>query len=236
MRTRFGFIYTFTAVWLLTILIAIVVAYRRGDRAELDGWLAAMGGALLGGRLAFIAVNWLYFQDHGREIWRFSDGGLGYIGVLVGGCGGLWVWARWRGRGFGDYIGGLGMIIPLLHFGGWAACYFDGCAFGRETVLSWVAADLPDNFGVLALRYQTQMGGMIIASVVLALSWWRGWSFRAGLALMLIGQGVIAFWRGDEALLVGSWRLDLGLSLLGGIMLAAVEVSSLYATAGEEID
>ena len=35
----------------------------------------------------------------------------------------------------------------------------EGCAYGRETTLGWLAADLPDSFGVYAVRYRRSFWG-----------------------------------------------------------------------------
>ena len=49
----------------------------------LDGALAAALGGLTGGRAAYVAANWSYFQTHVRRALRPRDGGLAWHGALV---------------------------------------------------------------------------------------------------------------------------------------------------------
>ncbi|MCB0007570.1 MAG: hypothetical protein KDE04_13990, partial [Anaerolineales bacterium] len=109
----------------------------------------------------------------------------------------------------------LALPLALAWSGGWLACYLEGCAYGAPTTLSPLAADLPDSFGVFALRYQTQLLGL--AGALLTLTLLYLWQRRAGrqprqfwltLALLSAQQLLLLPWRGDPAPILLGWRLD----------------------------
>ncbi|MCP4358743.1 MAG: hypothetical protein GY796_12055, partial [Chloroflexi bacterium] len=128
-----------------------------------DGWLIIMVFAWLGARSGFVAANWEYYQLRPSEIWLLWDGGLSYHGALLGGCIGLGLWCIWGKRPWFPYAAQFAPALALISAFGWAACWFDGCAYGLPTTLGPLAADLPDEFGVFAVRYQTQLLGIILS-------------------------------------------------------------------------
>ena len=221
---RYGpyFLYTYTVVLGLGVALAlgIIVALARRDAAVtpdgwLDGALATAAGALLAGRAAFVWLNAAYFAENPAEAWQIQLGGLNYHGALLGGLVGLWLWARLRSRSFFRYAGLFAPGLALLNVFGWAACGYEGCAYGRAAAPGLLAANLPDDLGVFAVRYRTQAGGMLAALTVFILSWWGFgrvrpavlfWLTLGGLALSRV---VVAPGRGDPAPLVAGVRLDL---------------------------
>jgi prolipoprotein diacylglyceryltransferase len=113
----------------------------------------------------------------------------------------------------------------LAHLFGWAACWLEGCAFGRETTVGWLAADLPDTFGVFAVRYQSQLLGFGLTFIVFILALWLRNRLKDSLfvwlmlALASAAYGVVTLFRGDPVPLVGSFRLDTLLS--AGLLLVS---------------
>lgn len=225
---RYGpyFLYAYTVVLALGVVLSLattaVLARTDGPVDWLDGALAAAAGALLVGRVAFVRLNAEYFAENPFEAWQVWLGGLNYHAALLGGLAGLWLWVRLTRRPFYPYAGLLAPGLALLSAFGWAACRFEGCAYGLSATLGPLAADLPDNFGVFAVRYRTQLFGFLGSLAVFALSLWAFrrarpallfWGVMAGLALVRVA---VAFGRGDPAPLVAGWRLDLlvDLSLL----------------------
>lgn len=186
-----------------------------GTRGWLDGALLAGGGALLGGRAVFVWLNAAYFAENPAEAGQLWLGGLNYHGALLGGLAALWLWARLSGRPFGRYAGLLAPGLALLVAFGWAACAVEGCAYGRAAVPGLWAGDLPDDAGVYALRYRTQLAGAIGALLVFGGAWWAAgrlrpatllWGTLGGLALV---HGVVALGRGDPSPVVWGMRLVL---------------------------
>ncbi len=166
--TRFGssFLFSFTVVLGCGILFSVALTHWLADERQpqwWDAWLVIMVCAWLGGRLTFIAVNWDYYGQRPSEIWQLWQAGQTYHGALLAGLAGLWGWCWWRRRPFFTYAALFAPALALVTAFGWAACWFEGCAYGAETTLGPFAADLPDEFGVFALRYQTQLLGFVLS-------------------------------------------------------------------------
>lgn len=220
--TRFGpfFLYSYTVFIGLGIALAIGLAAgleRRGNQRLVgwfDGFLAALVVGIVGGRAVFVALNWSYYRENIREIVLLSRGGLSYYGALVAGLLALWLWTVWRQRSFGSYAGLLAPALALGSVFGWLACWLEGCAFGRETIFGPLSADLPDSFGVHGLRFQTQLMSLIVCLlIVIIILGLRGriqplLIFWMTLLFLSAGRVVVSFFRGDEAPLVGQYRLD----------------------------
>lgn len=237
---RYGpyFLYTYTVTLGLGVLLSLgltaSLARRDGPRDWLDGALAAAAGALLIGRVVFVRLNAEYFAENPFEAWQLWLGGLNVHGALLGGLLGLWLWARIARRPFFTYAGLLAPGLALLSAFGWAACRFEGCAYGLPATLGLLTADLPDNFGVFAVRYRTQLFGFLGSLAVFGLGLWAFrrarpsllfWGVMAGLAVV---RAAVALGRGDPAPLLAGWRLDLvaDLSLLVISLLALLVARS----------
>lgn len=223
---RYGpyFLYTYTVVLGLGVVLALGVtaipARREGTAAWLDGALVAAGGALLLGRVVFVWLNAGYFAENPAEAWQLQLGGLNYHGALLGGLAALWLWALLTSRSFYRYAGLFAPGLALLAACGWAACGFEGCAYGRAVAPGdWAAAtaltaDLPDDLGVFAVRYRTQVAGFV-GSLVVFLVAFRAhgrarpallfWAALGGLSLVRV---VVALGRGDPGPVVAGLRLD----------------------------
>ncbi len=196
----------------------------------MDGALVAGGGALVGGRAVFVWLNAAYFAENPVEAWQLGLGGLNYHGALVGGLAALWLWARLSRRPFWPYAGLMTPGLALLVAFGWAACAVEGCAYGRAAAPGLWAGDLPDDAGVYALRYRTQLAGAMGALLVFAGAWWAAarlrpatlfWGTLGGLALV---HAVVALGRGDASPVVLGVRLvvwaELALLATSGVGLA----------------
>lgn len=219
---RYGpfFLYSYTVVMGLAIAagIGLTAWLERRDGIARPGWidglLVALVAALVGGRIGFVLANRVYFQEQSDEIGLVWRGGLSYHGLLLAGLVALWVWTIWRRQPFGFYAGLLAPAIALGSAFGWMACWLEGCAFGKETVIGPIASDLPDSFGVYGLRYQTQILGVVLSLLVLGLILALRRRFRPGLlfwiTLLLLSASRLGInlLRGDEAPQLGTFRLD----------------------------
>lgn len=235
---RYGpyFLYSYTVILGLGVALGLglTAALARGDNLPnwLDGVLAAAVGALLAGRVVFVWLNAGYFAENPAEAWQVWLGGMNVHGALFGGLAGLWFWARVTRRPFYPYAGLFVPGLALLTAFGWAACRFEGCAYGLTAPSGPLTADLPDGFGVFAVRYQTQLMGFIGSMAVFALSlaaFRRArpallfWATLGGLSLVRV---VAALGRGDPAPLVAGWRLDLVIDV-GLLMIALIACATL---------
>lgn len=219
---RYGsfFLHSYTVVMGLGIAAAVAFTYFQ-LRSEPKRWTAWQDGLLAGmvvglwlGRSVFVLTNWSYFENHPNEIIRIGQGGLSYHAVLIGGLFTFWVW-QWRsGVDMGQQLEALAVPLILLSGWGWLACYLEGCAYGQETVLGWLARDLPDSYGVFQVRYQTQLLGIMWSVFVLGSVWlWKkrassSVSFWLTLCLLSAGRAVINTLRGDAMPMWNQVRLD----------------------------
>lgn len=220
------FIYSFTVILALGVLLATLLTARLERRNPAQAWFDALlvvfAAAIIGGRVGFVIGQWSYFQEQISEIWRIWQGGLSYHGALFAGLGALFLWASVYSRSFYKYAALFSPGLALLICFGWLACWFDGCAYGLETVIGPLSADLPDEFGVFALRYQTQLIGLLLSLTVFivllgmfnrlkpaAMTWF---------SLLLLSAAHVAagLLRGDTVFMAGELRLD---TLLDGLLI-----------------
>lgn len=230
-RTAFGFVYTFTVIWAIGLSAFLWWLYREHREKDLSVALWLGIAFIIGGRIGFVLLNRPYFAEHPRELWRFDLGGLSYWGgmtLLLSVTSLLWV-LRSRWRSSAKMIWGLG--LPYAHFLGWAACWADGCAYGRPIRLAWYSAVSPDNFGVEAVRLQTQLGGILVFALVTGVLWWAYYQRRplnsGWIAAVTIGiQTMITLGRGDPWPVLAEVRLDVWLGLVTVLIIGGMGLLS----------
>lgn len=240
---RYGpfFLYSYTVIMAVGLGAGIgLTAWleRRGRHKHpgwIDGLIVALVAGLVGGRIGYVISNWTYFSEETGQIGLVWQGGLSYHGALLGGIAGLWLWTRLKGYSFARYAGLLVPAFALVSAFGWLACWFEGCAFGRETTFGPLATDLPDSFGVFGLRYQTQLMGLLLCLllflVIMALRDRLRPDLLFGLGLILLSAArvLVSFFRGDEVPLLGPWRWDTILD--GALILVALLALAMAAIA-----
>jgi len=201
------------------------VRARHDAAIVLDAGFWALLGGILGARLAYVAANWAYYVDHVDRAFDVSEGGLIWHGALIGGVATLAVWttARRRRDPHGsDLRALLDLAAPGLALGGgsgWLGALLTGSAYGAEArgvgpLWVWLAARLPDIYGVDALRFMTQPV-MIVLCVLLGVLLWAGRGrmqrypglcFSVYLGVYALADFCVWFLRGD-----GTWRWGLWL-------------------------
>ena len=221
-RTTYGFLYSFTLIWWLTLIASLLyLRWRSGHSRWLDGTLAGLTGALIGGRLQFLWLNQPYFSENSHEIWQLFNGGLGYFGVVWGALLATAVYHLITHKSLTDFYILLTPLLPIWHLIGWLACWLDGCAYGRTAFIGWATAELPDNYGIWEVRYQTQLASLLLFAALYFI-WWRTTPSQQNkpvrfwqmlIAAQLI-HGTAAFWRGDQGEAWLSLPLDSALALL----------------------
>ena len=239
---RFGpfLFYSYTFFLSAGLLIAVGLAAwesHRGSGLPFSRWtdaiMVSLAAAVAGGRIVYVASHSAYFQMHPNEVWLLTRGGFSYHGALLTGLAGMALWCRWRDFSFAHVAGLLTPGAALWHAFGCLACLFEGCAFGRETFLGPLAADLPDSFGLYAVRYQTQLLGFFLSLLAFAILWRLrrelrpGALFLLGLALISGGRFAVDLLRGDPMPIVGNVRLDV---LIDGTLAAAATLGLLVYT------
>jgi phosphatidylglycerol:prolipoprotein diacylglycerol transferase len=203
-------------------LVASLAARRRGlnPTQVLDAALVTALGGLIGGRAAYVAAHWAYYQTHVRRALRPWDGGLSWHGALVGGLVALIVYCAIRRITLRRVLDVLTPSAALLAGCAWLGCLLNGCAHGIETypgkVLLWaLSLELPDLYGIWAPRVAVQLlgavwSGVALAAVILAgrRPRFEGLVFPLWLALYTVGSFGLGFLRADETVLVAGQRAD----------------------------
>jgi phosphatidylglycerol---prolipoprotein diacylglyceryl transferase len=177
--------------------------------ARADWTIAALIGAIVGGRMAYVLpILDTYSADPGGLL-RFSEGGLGWHGLLIGGIAGLWVgWRLHRAPGvsFAALLDSIAPLIAGIALALWAGCIGGACGWGAEVTTladypAWAVEWARDVYGTAAPRYDTPLYGAALALAMLATALaWRGRGrFFAVVALAGAGMFLIGFWRGDPS-------------------------------------
>jgi prolipoprotein diacylglyceryltransferase len=219
---------SFTALMALALSAGLLLTWNIARRANLpqgDVLDAALVGVLVGvlaARAIYVWENWAYFRDHTDQMAQLWLGGLSWHGGLIGGAVGAAVFSVWRKL---DVRTVFNVLAPGLMAGaalGWIGSYLAGVAYGREVFPGdfwwFLAADLPDIYGLWNPRFATQLIGAAWAAVCFAagMSKVEGrttnvpirLSFALTLALYSSGMFVLGFARGDAAPMLVGLRVD----------------------------
>lgn len=133
----------------------------------LDAGLASLLGALLGGRLVYVALNWPYFAAHLGEIPQVQLGGLAWPGAALGAALALLLLAPLTHVPFGEMLDALIPLGTVMAVCAWLACWLDGIAYG-PALNAWWALPARDEWGTLAPRLPLQL---LCAALTLGLAW-----------------------------------------------------------------
>jgi phosphatidylglycerol---prolipoprotein diacylglyceryl transferase len=206
-------IYTYAVVTVVAIIAALLLAQRRARASAykdnlMDFGLYLILGGIIGARLAFVALNLSYYQDHIWEIFNLRQGGLTLYGGLAGGlvAGGLF--CRKHKLNFLEL---LDIIAPAALLGqaiGRVGCLMNGCCYGKPTTLPW-GVNL-SAVGISGLRHPVQIYEIIMDLTALAVLLWyeKKQSFKGELvliyfALYALVRFVAEFWRESPEIAMG---------------------------------
>jgi phosphatidylglycerol:prolipoprotein diacylglycerol transferase len=226
-------LYSYTVALVAGIALGVWVTdcgTRAGPRVSAPGIVVdaafwTLLGGVLGARIAYVLANWAYYVDHLARAADLSEGGLAWHGALIGGVVVLAVWVTavgQRARSTPGLFFLLDLAAPGLALGGtlgWLGALLTGSAYGAEASgvgppTAWLAARLPDIYGVVALRFMAQPV-MIIVCLLLGAGLWAGRSrlqrctglpFALYLGVYAAADFCVWFLRGD-----GTWRWGLWL-------------------------
>jgi len=241
-------VYSYTVALVAGMLTAIWVA-RRAARSRLaspgvvlDAGFWALLGGILGGRIGYVAGNWAYYADHLDSALALRAGGLSWHGALAGGGLALAGWLavrrclRWPAPDGRDLLDAVAPALAVGGAWGWLGCLLGGCSYGAEasgysSPLSWLAAYLPDIYGIQAVRFATQPMMVAWCLLLAALLWSlrrsapRGLEFALYLLLYALADFGVAYVRGD-----GTWRWGLWLAQWAALAETGVAVGlAVYA-------
>ncbi len=207
---------SFAALIGLAVLVSAIVGYRvyRVTYGALsaarwaDVCLLALVFGVAAGRLAYVLLNQAYFADRPAEALDPRHGGIHWSGVLIGAFLGVVIAARWRKLPLLRVLDALAPALPLIGLAAWTACIGGRCGYGAEIpTLAYssplIAAELPDVYGIIAPRFQTQLWGQVWSLGLLLLwgiaYWWQwliGRRFVIIFSLMIAGLLLISAYQG----------------------------------------
>ncbi len=236
---------SFTALMALALGVGLGLTWWRARRMGLpssdvlDVAFVAVLVGVVGARAGYVVAHWDYFQVVRVEIAALWRGGLSWHGGLLGGAAGVLIGCAWR-RLAVRRSQVLDALAPGLMAGaalGWIGAYLAGVAYGRPILPGdrwwFLAADLPDEYGLWNPRFITQLLGAAWAAVcfIVAVAIGRfqvenpvdggqrsevvsrrsgvgAWTFAVTMALYSVGMFALGFTRGDIVPAFGGWRLD----------------------------
>lgn len=195
--------------------------HRQIIRAQIiDSAIGGLIGAFITARLFYVWLNWGYFVDHQAQIFTLPQSGLDWRGAVIGALLAMWVMARLRRVEYLPLLESTAFVLPLIGYLSWRACQINRCAYGAEVSnLSdyppLIVAELPDIFGLIVPRFNTQLIGMSLSLLVLGVvivlrykGWLTGHHFAISLLLYSVSMLLIGFLRGDVLAMDATLRLD----------------------------
>lgn len=160
--------------------------------------LAILGG-LVGSYVNYIiSYDWSRFASNPAGIFRFWEGGLVFLGGLLGGTAFAVAFALKKKMPLWEVADVAAISVPLAYGFGRIGCFFAGCCYGVYTDLPW-AITFP---GHLAARHPTQLYSAALGFGLAAFALmyrkrrtFAGQSFLLYLGLYSIGRGLIEILR-----------------------------------------
>lgn len=228
-----------TYTWLLILVVCLslgVMLWRvpQGQRAPLtDVFLAGLLGAVVGGRVEHVLLQWAYFTDNRGEIAYLN--GLDWHGAFLGAFFVVMIVARWRKRELIPLLDRAALLLPLVALAAWWGCAASGCAYGApvENLFAfprWLTWEGRDIFGIIEPRFAVQRIGALWALLLCVCALfltWRGWLAGRRLWLIIcllsVAAFLLGFLRADYTVTVNGLRvdqyLDAILACYGGVFL-----------------
>jgi phosphatidylglycerol:prolipoprotein diacylglycerol transferase len=223
----------YTALVLLGAMAGFGVAYvylrKRAQRAMtpeifLDGAVIVCAAGWIGARAYHIALRWDYYAARPDEIVQIGLGGLAMRGAFLAGFLALALYARARGLRFGKLADASALGLTIGQAVGWVGALAHGANYGVVSD-SQIALELPDLYGLIALRFPLQhceivlFVGLFVGLLILALRQPRAGTLLLAYCLIASAANfVLGFWRGAETLFVGALRVDQGVDLIFGAL------------------
>ena len=162
---------------LLALAVVLGLAWITADSpvrlrsVTLNAAVLVLFAALIGGRAAYVAPNWEYFQDHLIEIPQVWLGGLAWPGALVGAFFGTVIAAWVADIPVGILADRLLPLLASLSVAVWLGCWVTGCAYGPES--GW-GLPTKDEWGFWKNRVPLQL----IGATLTVASFWSIERFR----------------------------------------------------------
>ncbi len=213
----------YTALIALACAIGLAATYaylrsraRRASQRDLflSGALVVFAAGWIGARVYHVVLHWDYYAARPDEIAQFGAGGLGMRGALIAGFVALALFAWLHKIVFWKIADGAAIGLVLGQAIGWSAALTRGANYGVAND-SNIALELPDIYGLVEPRFPLQHAEVaLFAAIFIALLFIAARQPRAGtlfliaLAASAWGNAALGFYRGDESVFIGAWRVD----------------------------
>lgn len=152
-------------IGLLWSLGSLPTSQRRHAQQTLDAATLALLTALIGGRIAYVMINWHYFQQNPLEIVAFWLGGISWIGALAGGLAGLFITAQLQKLSFAALSDRLLPLFCSIAVSAWFGSWVTGAVYGHPSD-SWWSIRAADEWGIVAHRLPVPLIGIFSALVI----------------------------------------------------------------------
>lgn len=196
---------TYGLMIFLGIWAAVLVARRLSPKIGVDsetitdmGLIAVLGG-LVGSYVNYvISYDWSNFTSNPASLFRFWEGGLVFLGGLIGGIVFAIIFIHKHKMPLWEVADIAAISVPLAYGFGRIGCFFAGCCYGKVCNLPW-AITFPDLIGA---RHPTQLYSMLLGFGLAVFALWfrkrrsfAGQSFLLYVMLYAIGRGLIEMLR-----------------------------------------
>ena len=188
--------------------------------------VAALPGAVIGGRIGYVLLHWSFYQANSTLIASVGQGGFELPLAVVGGCVTGGIVGALLGAPVGRWMHALVLPVLLAIAGAKAAMVLGGTGQGVPSDVSWATAYLgPGPWGSLAPEipaHPAQVYEAIATAVAILVVMWfvelgsfpgrNGGAFLLGLALWCGARAVIGIVARDRAV-IGPLSMDQVISL-----------------------
>ncbi|MCX7598169.1 MAG: prolipoprotein diacylglyceryl transferase [Armatimonadetes bacterium] len=235
--SRFGFdIKSYGAMLVLGFVAATLWAIRDGTRRGhqpaifLDLAIYVLVGAVVGARLAYVALDWHAYEAHPEAVLALWQGGLSFHGGVAGALltGAIFCW-RYR-KPFWEMADIVAPGVALGYSFGRVGCFLNGCCYGVPTHLPWgvrfPTAAFLDGRPINEPVHPTQLYGAAASLVIFGLLLLarrylrvRGHVFALYIALYSIYRFLVEFLRHG---VTGAPLPDLPILTVGQVVSAAL--------------
>lgn len=183
--------------------------------ARIDRGMIALVFAVIGARLAYVLPNLAAYQNNPIQILWMWDGGLSWIGGMLGAVISMLALASAKKQSFWFLLDSIAIPVVVIGFASWFGCLLDGCGYGKIADFGILTPPSSDVFGAEAMRYPVQGVGAIFLLLLLPyLGVLRQRKIREGVlagvsfSLISLSNFILLFFRGDSVRLVAGIRLD----------------------------
>lgn len=219
-------VHTYGAMIALGVLAAILITRHLAPKIGVDSEritdmaIFAVLGGLVGSYVNYIiSYDWGYFASDPISILRFWEGGLVFLGGLIGGTVFAIIYILRHRMPLWEVADITAIAVPLAYGFGRIGCFFAGCCYGEVCELPW-AVTFP---GHLVARHPTQLYSMLLGFGLAAFAFWfrkrrrfAGQSFLLYIILYGIGRSLIEMLRINPTV----FGLPLSVAQFTGLMMA----------------